>query len=359
MLFNYRYVNHSIEKLQVYLDHLVKEVWCKANGPFSVNILHPDLQAIVKEIADDESITKDHLDGPIRRIYEIFRTQLSAAQRDQVARCYDHNNNIEALCSCHPGSSPATYVDIRAISADLAIALKDFCRSLFTDIIHLKAVVSRIGDIDSHYEAFVTENKEGKCPYCGYGDIKGLHHTRREAYDHYLPKGAYPFNSVNFRNLAPMCNECNSTYKLAKDPTRNIDPITCKTGSTRRKAFYSFATAASGITINLILKTQDVSKLHPNDIEVQITAPGRDEEVEAWNDVFSIKERYRAKLCGQNEGKAWLVQIIDEAANVSMTPGEMLAAKRKTAAAQPYVDANFLKMAFLTACQTASIFEAK
>jgi hypothetical protein len=38
MLFNYRYVNHSIERLQVYLDHLVKEVWCKANGPFSLNL---------------------------------------------------------------------------------------------------------------------------------------------------------------------------------------------------------------------------------------------------------------------------------------------------------------------------------
>jgi hypothetical protein len=52
--------------------------------------------------------------------------------------------------------------------------------------------------------------------------------------------------------------------------------------------------------------------------------------LEAWKDVFGIEERYKAKLCGHNEGKAWLVQIIDEAANVLMTPAEMLAAKRKT-----------------------------
>jgi hypothetical protein len=64
---------------------------------------------------------------------------------------------------------------------------------------------------------------------------------------------------------------------------------------------------------------------------------------------------FKAKLCGHNEGKAWLVQIIDEAANVSMTPTEFLAAKRKTAAAQPFVDVNFLKMAFLTACEDAHI----
>jgi hypothetical protein len=53
--------------------------------------------------------------------------------------------------------------------------------------------------------------------------------------------------------------------------------------------------------------------------------------LEAWKDVFGIEERHKAKLCGHNEGKAWLVQIIDEAANVLMIPTEMLAAKRKTA----------------------------
>jgi len=356
MLFNYRYVNNSIERFQVYLDHLVKEVWCKATGVFSLDLLHPELEEIVEALSNDESIVKDHLDGPIRRIYELFKTELTAAQRQQVSKWYDHNNDIEALCACRPDTQPATYADIRAINANLASALKEFCKSLFSEVIGLKAVASRIGDIDAHYEAFVKENCEEKCPYCGYGDIKGLHHTRREAYDHFLPKGTYPFNSVNFRNLAPMCNECNSAYKLAKDPTRNIDPISRRAGGTRRKAFYSYATVAAGITVTVTLNTQDVTNLQPSHIALHIAAPGRDEEVEAWKDVFGIEERYKAKLCAKNDGKAWLVQVIDEAANVSLTPAEMLAAKRKTAAAQPYVDANFLKMAFLTGCQTANIF---
>lgn len=203
MLFNYRYVNHSIEGLQVYLDHLVKKVWCKADGPFSLDLLHPELKLIVEDISNDDSITKDYLDGPIRRIYELFRAQLTPVQRAQVSAWYDHNNDIEALCAGDLSKPPATYADIRDISSDLEAELKKFCRSLFTDVIHLKAVTSRIGEIDAHYKAFVTENKEGKCPYCGCGDIKGVHHSRRDAYDHFLPKGTYPFNSVNFRNLAP------------------------------------------------------------------------------------------------------------------------------------------------------------
>jgi hypothetical protein len=318
--------------------------------------LHPELQAIVEAISNDEAIKKDHLDGPIRKIYDIFLTQLSAQQRVQVSEWYDHNNDIEALCRCLPNTEPATYTNIRNMSADLEPLLKEFCNSLFTDIIHLKAVASRIGYIADHYQAFVKENSGGKCPYCGYGDIKGLHHTKREAYDHYLPKGTYPFNSVNFRNLAPMCTECNSAYKLQKDPATNVDPITRKRGVTRRKAFYSYATVASGITVNVILKSTDIANLLPRDMELEIAAPGRDEEVESWKEVFGIDERFKAKCCANNDGKAWLVQVIDEAANVSLTPKQMLAAKRKSAAAKPYVDANFLKMPFLAACEISKIF---
>jgi hypothetical protein len=354
MLFNYRYVNNSIERLQVYLDHVVKEVWCKASTAFSLDLLHPDLKTIVEAISNDDAIEKDHLYGPIKRIYEIFRTQLTADQRQQVSKWYDHNNDIEALCACHPDRQPATYADIRAINADLETALKNFCKSLFTDVIHLKAVTSRIGDIDGHYKAFVAENKEGKCPYCGYGDIKGMHNTRREAYDHFLPKGTYPFNSVNFRNLAPMCNECNSSYKLTRDPTRNIDPISRHAG-TRRKAFYSYATVASGITVTVTLNTKDVTNLQPRDIDLQITAAGRDEEVEAWKDVFGIEERYKAKFCGKNDGKAWLQHIVEEAENGGLTREELLGYVLRAADRSPYDSANFLKKPFLTACRNARI----
>jgi hypothetical protein len=361
MLFNYRYVNHGIEKFQVYLDHLVKEVWCKATGDFSLDLLHPDLREIILEIYDTEEYNtrgkvSDWLYGPIRNIYEIFRTQLSAAQRQQVAVWYDHNNDIEALCACDPNKLPATYADIRAINGDLETALRNFCKSLFTDVIHLKAVTSRIGEIDGHYTAFVTENQEGKCPYCGYGDIKGVHHTRREAYDHYLPKGTYPFNSVNFRNLAPMCHECNSAYKLAKDPTRHLDPISRKANGARRKAFYSYADAPPNITVTVILKTKDVTNLQPTDIDIQLAAPGREEEVEAWKEVFGIDERYTNKFCAKNDGKAWLQQITEEAANGDLTSEKLLEMKLRAAARAPYDSANFLMGPFLTACKIAKIF---
>ncbi len=352
MLFNYRYVNHSIEGFQVYLDHLVKEVWCKAAGEFSVDLLHADLREIVKEIYNTEIGTtrgkvKDWLYGPIKAIYDLFKN-LDVAQRQQISVWYDHNNDIEALCACDPDRPPATYDDIHAIDPELGTALKDFCMGLFTDVIHLKAVSSRIGQIDEHYRAFVTENTKDRCPYCGYSDIMGPYHEYREAYDHFLAKGTYPFNSVNFRNLAPMCHACNSTYK------RDQDPITTP-GGIRRKAFYSYAALPPGITVKMTLNANKAANLQPDDIDLQLAAPGREEEVQTWKDVFDIERRYKAKLCGENDSKAWLQQIVEEPSNIGVTRGQLLDQMLRLTNKYPYDGANFLKGAFLTACQDAKI----
>jgi hypothetical protein len=354
MLFNYHYVSHDIEKFQMWLGHLVKEVWCRNAGPYSLDLLHPELGAVVEEIANDDRITTDYLDGPIKTLDELFQTKLSAAQRAQVICWYDHNNDIESLCANDPTKTPVTYAQIKAMSAQLESHLKAFCKSLFTDVIHLTAVTRRIGSIDAHYTEFTTKNDAGKCPYCGYGMIKGPHHSVREAYDHFLSKGKYPFNSVNFRNLAPMCNECNSSYKLQLDPIHHIDPMTRRNTGTRRKAFYSYASEAAGIHIEMTLATADIDSLTPSDITLTITAPGRDEEVQSWKDVFGIEERYKL-MCHGTVGKVWLNQIVDECNNHEQSKDALLAQVFRFAQQYPYHEANFLRKSFLIACQKAKL----
>ncbi len=355
MLFNYRYVSHSIERFQGWLNHLVREVWCQATGDFSLDLLHPDLRVVVQDIFNDEAIKKDHLYGPIKEIYTLFKTKLTAEQRRQVSVWFDNNNDIEALCRCDASKLAVTYAEIKKIDSDLEKSLKEFCKSLFTDVIHLSAVRSRIGDIDAHYNAFGIENEEEICPYCGYGDIKGRHHTKREAYDHFFPKDIYPFNTVNFRNLAPMCHECNSSYKLAKDPTRHLDPIRHKTAGTRRKAFYSYATVDPDISIVMKLKMKNIGGLDPDDIDLQITSAGRDEEVESWMDVFGIEERYKAKCLAKNHGRAWLQHIVEESASGGLTSEQLLQQVLRAANRSPWDNANFLKKPFLLACQGAGL----
>jgi hypothetical protein len=193
----------------------------------------------------------------------------------------------------------------------------------------------------------VQTNKAGKCPFCGIGDIKGEHHSKREAYDHYLPKALYPFNSINFRNLAPACHECNSIYKLSKDPAHNL--------AGRRKAFYPFAAAAQTIDIQVALRHSDIENLKPADVQMQFGPAAVTEEIETWKDVYGIEERYKAKLCVENDGKYWLAQVIEECQAYDKQPAEILAMCVKQAQSWPYADCNFLRKPFLEACQQIGV----
>jgi hypothetical protein len=42
------------------------------------------------------------------------------------------------------------------------------------------------------------------------------------------------------------------------------------------------------------------------------------EEIEAWKGVYGIEERYKAKLCGKNDGKHWLTQVLDEGQQIGL-----------------------------------------
>jgi hypothetical protein len=359
VLFPYKYVNHSIEQFQEYLEHLVKEVWCKRTEPFSVDMLHPMLREIVLDLYNVEDDTTrgrvhDWLFGPIFNIYELCKG-LEVQQRQRIATWFDNNNDVEALCANDPVKIPVTYADIHSVSPALATVLKAFCESLFSTVIGLKAVQQRIGEIDDHYDAFVTVNAKRKCPYCGLNDLKGPYQSKRDPYDHFLPKATYPFNSVNFRNLAPMCVECNSSYKSTKDLTRGTDPICRKSDHIRRKAFYSYAAVAADIKITVKIKTKDVLHLLPSEIELFFACPTNEEQVEGWKEVFGIEERYKAKLCSESDGKAWLQRITEEGTDSGLSRDQVLEYELRAANRMIEHDAGFLKIPFLRACREAKI----
>ncbi len=153
-----------------------------------------------------------------------------------------------------------------------------------------------------------------------------------------------------------MCHECNSSYKLKLDPVRHIDPISRKNTGNRRKAFYSYSPNNPAITLNVAIRTNDVTKLTPENIDLQLNSPGCNQEVESWCDVFGIAERYKAKCCAENDGKAWLNQIIGECVNHGQSMDMLLKLIFRAADRSPYDSANFLKKPFLVACQNAGLF---
>lgn len=357
MLFPYRYITHDLDRLQIWLDHLFLEVWCKATGEFSIELLEPDFKTVVAEISSDSRITTDHLLGPIECIFDIFRT-LDDPTREQLNFFYISNNKIEALCENQGGYEPLRYAALRNIHANLADNLASFYANLFEKVIKLDALTSRLGDVKHRYQTFVQENNEGKCPFCGLNDIKSHHLTTRDAFDHFLPKSIYPFNSVNFRNLFPMCDDCNSSYKLRKDPLFN------SATNERRRAFYPCSTSISLPNIQLTINNPDINGLQPSDIEMEISSIGFHEEIGTWQETFGIGERYKSVCVAKHDGKYWFKQMSEEILNarllyrdIEMSLETWFQLKMRASKACPFAERNFLKTAFLESCHSAGMFK--
>ena len=204
MLFPYTYVSHQMEKMQEFIDFIFYEVWCKAPGygPFSLDLFlpNPDLYEVMNAFHYSDSQGSEFFLGHVQRIFELFTT-LDDAQIEQFRQWYQANNDIEKVCANDSSISVARYADLPTKLNGIKDQLKSFFKNLYS-YLNLAALKEKIGEIGDHYnEAFSGANRSGKCPFCGISDMKGPDHDYREAYDHYLPKALYPFNSVNFRNL--------------------------------------------------------------------------------------------------------------------------------------------------------------
>jgi hypothetical protein len=341
-----------MEKMQEFIDFIFHEVWCKApnNGPFDLDLFDasPDLKEVMTAFYYGHTEPGDFFLGCVEGIYREF-AKLTPPEIDQFRHWYGDNNEIEKACANDPGLHLARYDDIEPLHEELSKKIADLFKRLYWDrLLDLAALRQKIGDIGDHYMSFMGTNTIGKCPFCGIGDVKGVYHTKKEAYDHYLPKGQYPFNSINFRNLAPACHECNSSYKLGKDPV--------KTATGRRRAFYPYANPGHSIDIKIDLKKADVEHLSPDNIEIQYGPAELNEEIETWKDVYSIDERYRAKCCGENDGKYWLAQVLDEWQEDGHSPVDFMKILSRQTAKSPFAESNFLKKAFLEGCNRAGLF---
>lgn len=356
MLFPYTYVPHKMEKMQEFINFIFHDVWCKAptSGPFHLDLFLQDsaLYEVMSVFAISDSEGADFFYSHVERIYAIF-ANLAAHEIDQLKLWYDGNNRIENACANDHETQIVRYAELLALHPDLCKQLATFFKGLYShSLLGLSALRAHIGDIDDHYQAFVRINKKGKCPFCGMSDLLSEYHSKREAYDHYLPKAHYPFNSINFHNLVPVCHHCNSSYKTSKDPayepkhpTHNVQR------GQRRKVFYPFTTQPHAIEIRVELQSTDVQHLEPEDVDFQFGPAHLSEEIQTWLDVYGIDERYKAKYCGENDGKYWFLQAMEEWPG---GPVAMLANLRQTT--RPYGDCNFLKMPLLEACERIGLF---
>lgn len=368
MLFSYHYVPHQpMGKMHGFINYIFYKVWCRAKQvEYSIELFkgNKDLLKIMQALSRlelAEELTKDKNKAAFffyQHINDIFNEfkKLTNDEIEQYKVYYQHNNNIEKLCQGLNNYIPITYDHLNPQKESLNKKLNNFFQNLYSIVLPLSNIKSVTGTLKDYYKCIVKENRKfnslNTCPFCGLTTLDTEFSESREAFDHYLPKSKYPFNSVNLKNLAPICNKCNArSNKGEKNPLYN------NSGS-RRKAFYPYADKHPTTKINIMLAEQcNLLELKPDDVNIIFCSKNQQDEIETWKDLFNIESRYKEWTC--THAVSWLETIFIHCTNYQKQPADVLKAELDTAKRAPWKDTNFLKKSFLEACDRKGLVNAE
>lgn len=218
------------------------------------------------------------------RAYAQVAAAVTAEARLAVESAMESENDIARLLSCE--------ADCESIE-DLPALVRGPVSDLFGFSFGLLA---HLGVRDRQYRVIFAALKIKLCPFCGteFFDAPG---APREALDHYLAKSRYPLAATNLRNLVPMGSKCNSRYKRAKDILHAPD-------GKRRKAFDPYNTLPLTVSLDesIPFSAPDRSTTW------RIAFSGPPEEVETWDNIFAIRERYARDIL-DTEFQGWLKEF--------------------------------------------------
>jgi len=326
MIFKYQFVNHDAELLHELAKHIVLDIWCNANGNFSINLITED-----NDFRKKVNRTGRYLKNPIEEIFNICKN-FSSQQKNYIRNAFEKNNQIEALCN--NSVNPIFYNDLTInTNENFSKEVKTFFNNLYEKVFNGKPFF-----LKKHYDEFFKIN-EPLCPFCGLNSLEKDSSNHRDDYDHYLPKDEYPFNAVNLRNLLPMCSDCNKKWKKIKNPIFS---------ESIKKSFYYFGVNESDIRV--IINIVDIKTCT---IEVSFVSTTMQEEVNSWDRLFSLSRRYKDDvICHNNIGLGWIREIDGRRfrdANFDIQNEIYYAEKDKLS------NKNFIKAPFLRACMEKNI----
>jgi hemerythrin len=218
--------------------------------------------------------------------YQKTLKNLTTTEQERILRALHDQNEIALLLSCQ--------LNCETIS-DLPQTIHKPVKELFECAFEL---LTKLDIRDHHYKA-IYDATPHICPFCGCQPFDALG-SRREALDHYLAESIYPLAGSNLRNLVPMCNKCNSGYKLGQD-------MLTKKNGTRRKSFDPYSYNCTGIKLSLE-KSQPFAGTRTETGQLprwQIEFKPNSEEVLTWDEVFDIRERYKRDVLDA-EFNTWL-----------------------------------------------------
>jgi hypothetical protein len=217
---------------------------------------------------------------------------LSPEQRSAVRDAIETQNRFPEIFD--PASD--CFVCNDALPEVHALARKLFEFS-FGVLSKIKTPGSDVSVRDVHYAIAYDHLLKKCCPFCGLERLEPHHpDIPRPDLDHYLAISQYPFCGVNLRNLTPMGDRCNSSYKLAVDILRDKD-------GSRLPCYdpYGDVTTGFSLTGSTIIGSPAGEPVWVLQLAPEVP------ETENWNRIFRIRLRLEQSLKAEFAG--WVTEI--------------------------------------------------
>lgn len=310
--------DHSVFVYQQHVEHLVCNVWCKATaGVNCQDLLTKEFEKIY--------LKRDWVKLGVDEIYELCKPLIDD-ERIAIKEAFFINNDIEGFCEAN--KKP---IELNALAAVVETKMKPLLIKFYSDLIGASEKLS-------YYNDLITHNGDFKfCLCCGLIPVESAESHYREDNDHYLPKAEYPFASVNFKNLPPLCGKCNKKCKSTKNPFEN-----------GRRSFYAFKPLDSEfeitVTINAVNAT---SYLTLKENEVELTFNNNTNKVDTWHWLFQINTRYNEEIRQFSKGELRLLARKFKRNTNGETYEQILNNAIDDYEIDKYDDRKFLKRSFL------------
>lgn len=237
---------------------------------------------------------------------EHFRAVFAEARsrpqstRDSVTAVWKCHDEVQQLCD----NSSAVVARYRFRRPQLVQALEELFRHLYDSTLEsatFEAVVN--SSVHDHYERFRLLDQR-VCAFCGLNNYRDRGADVRASYDHYLPRSRYALGSVNFRNLIPMCDECNQPPNKA---TKDI--LYRDNGRKKRRRFYYPYAQPGGVRLRVTwARIPVVGETTQWKAHLQGLVACEKKLISAWDAVFNIRVRY-ARRIGEGDD-TWVKEFL-------------------------------------------------
>lgn len=222
-----------------------------------------------------------------KAVYDKYKAIDDKEQRDRIIQSFIDSNKIELLCNNDP---TVLNIEISLLPVSIQEEIENLFLYLYSSALEYHKFETYTKDsIKKAIDRFITASGAEVCPLCGLEGYLNLEGQARIALDHWLCKDLFPFVSINFDNLMPIGDKCNSR------PAKGTTNVLLDDYNNRKISYYPFH-AHGGIDTNFsFINEPTIHDIKEEDWTLTLT-PSKGEEqaqFESWNSIFNIYDRYK------------------------------------------------------------------